>query len=176
MIINLETYKSIGKHSLPNFFFNSHLIQLEWIFSVLKHGKCFIHVPEKLILALSDNNGGYSMLKIFLIEFRRICKEIFHDEPKIFNIITRRTNLIYIPTLIDYVRSKECQRLSLTEDVFAIKNYLNNNIYYYSIIYPLIFSSKKLFKIYLYIIKKISILFIIFDRINFLNGSRKISL
>jgi abequosyltransferase len=106
MVVNREhlmsalNENSIREHS------GTSLVQLGWVFPVLRTGTKFLFVSDSCVLATKDNTGGYALLTVFGSNFARIVRKAFRGQPHIANLLISRNMSRYLPGLIWGARSK----------------------------------------------------------------------
>jgi abequosyltransferase len=108
MVVNRETLLAVlalnggtlRQHS------GTSLVQLGWVFPLLRSGNRFLFVFDQCVLATKDNTGGYALLTVFGSNFSRIARDAFRDRPPIASLLISRTMSHYLPGLIWGARSK----------------------------------------------------------------------
>jgi hypothetical protein len=81
------------------------LVQLGWVFPVLDSATKFMFVSDRCVLATKDNTGGYSLLKVFGVNFTRVVREAFKSQPRIARVMIARNITRYLPGIIWNSRS-----------------------------------------------------------------------
>jgi abequosyltransferase len=108
MVVNRETLSAtlalndgaLRQHS------GTSLVQLGWVFPLLRSGSRFLFVSDQCVLATKDNTGGYALITVFGSNFARIAREVFRDQRRIADLLIDRTMSRYLPGLIWGARAK----------------------------------------------------------------------
>jgi glycosyltransferase involved in cell wall biosynthesis len=80
------------------------LIQLAWVYEILKQGQRFHVATQEMLIATAGNSGGYSVLDVFCVNHTRLVCSLLKDHPRSLHNILRRTSLCFLPGLVWNVR------------------------------------------------------------------------
>ncbi len=81
-------------------FTGTSLVQLGWIFPLLKLDVPFVYVSDCCVLATKDNSGGYPLVTVFGVRFGRIVREVFGRDSLLGNALLNGTFLRFLPGII----------------------------------------------------------------------------
>jgi len=95
--------RELGGHEIRRFTGTS-LVQLGWVYPVLKAGKGLVYVRDRCVLATKDNTGGYKLLTVFGINLARITRDVFGLESRTARSIIGQTITRCLPGLVWGVR------------------------------------------------------------------------
>jgi abequosyltransferase len=84
----------------------SSLIQLGWVLPLLRPNETLLFVAQRCILATSDNSGGYSLLRVFGVNFPNIVNDSFAAGSAVAHALTKFATTHYLPSMVWYSRSK----------------------------------------------------------------------
>lgn len=90
------------EEALPNV--GTSLVQLSWVFCVLRHGESFLVIDQPCVLATASNTGGYQVLTTFGARFPQLTDRLLERRPDLAATIKRRCALFFLPSLIWHVR------------------------------------------------------------------------
>jgi len=91
----------------------TNLVQLAWTYEVLKQGHRFVVARQNMLMASSDNRGGYSVLQVFLVNHTRIVQTLLAGHPGLVRRILARTSSCFVPGLIWNVRTNKAGQFEL---------------------------------------------------------------
>lgn len=104
IVFNYSRFRSVLGATEIRRFLGTNLVQLGWVFPILREGGHFLAVEQPCILATSGNTGGYAVIKTFCHNFVGIVIEMFGKGSEITRAILRRHSIQYLPGLIWNVR------------------------------------------------------------------------
>lgn len=119
-------------------FLTSNLVQLSWIFPLLRDGKRFAVIEDFVVAAKGSNSGGYELFKVFGNNLKSISVNFFGESSKLVKVIESGVILNFFPDFILHFRRGENKFLdenmgSRLFDVFK------GNWKYYFFLVPLIY-------------------------------------
>lgn len=91
-------------------FQDSSLVQLGWIFPLLKVDAPFVFIGERCVLATKDNSGGYPLVTVFGVRFTRIVREVFDTDSRVGKALLNGNFKRFLPGLIWLGRSGEFKK------------------------------------------------------------------
>lgn len=115
----------------------TRLVQLGWVFPVLKEGSKFLFVEDRCILATRDNTGGYALLTTFGTNFARIVRTAFAADKGLADVLIGRTVTRYLPGIIWNSRWFVQKRFSDEDPWPAMREQLGSNPLYWLLLIPL---------------------------------------
>ena len=129
----------------------TNLIQLGWIFGVLKKGSKFIYVRNRCMLATADNSGGYEIIKTFGIYFPKIVHEIFAENTYIARNIIRQCLITHTPGIIWQFRFKSNPKYKPEAPWPLLRKTLGSFPEYWAILYPISHFPKIISRLFLHL-------------------------
>jgi len=125
----------------------TNLTQLGWVLPLIRDGKKFASIENRVYAATMGNSGGYGAVNVFGNNFRNIANSILKDQPKVAKAIQNGTIVMWFPTYIMSLRKGEAGYLK--ENVaIEMKRLFQGNWRYYFFLVPLINLPFKLAQLY----------------------------
>ena len=115
----------------------SNLVQLSWVLSLLRDGKCFAIIEDDVIAAKGSNSGGYGLVRVFGNNLVRITNEILKDNPSVARAIQNGTIVNFFPSFIIDFRKGNSQ-FSDKDMGIGLQEAYGDNWRYYVFLAPLI--------------------------------------
>lgn len=130
----------------------SNLVQLSWILPLLRDGRCFVAIENKVIAAKGENSGGYGLVNTFGTQLKKITDSILKDQPEIAKAIQNGTIVEFFPGLIMAFRNGST---SFSDEVMVVglKEAFEDNWRYYVFIAPLIYMPLYFSRFYYYFVR-----------------------
>lgn len=100
MIVNRERLNLFDNSVNIRHYAGTGLVQLGWIFALLKSGRSFIYVDTVCVLAKGGNSGGYAIVDVFCENFTHIVEEALAVDSLLSRVIIRRNIVGYLPRLV----------------------------------------------------------------------------
>jgi len=118
-------------------FSGTNLVQLGWLFPLLRKGGRFIYVSDRCVLATRDNSGGYQLLTVFGATFARVVKESLGTRNRLSRILIRGAMLRYLPGRIWAERQSKDDRY-LAENAWpAMRRELSTFLTFWLLVLPM---------------------------------------
>ncbi|MEP7098984.1 MAG: glycosyltransferase family 2 protein [Burkholderiales bacterium] len=118
-------------------FSGTSLVQLGWVYPVLKSGSKFLFVRDQCVLATRDNTGGYGLLTVFGVNFSRVSREAFDDQPDIAKSLIERGMMRYLPGLIWSSRKPGDQRFDKDNPWPGMRRELGSKAMFWALLVPI---------------------------------------
>lgn len=115
----------------------SNLVQLSWVFPLLRDGKCFAIIEDWVVAAKGSNSGGYGLVKVFGENLQKIAASILKDKPKLARAIQNGTIVNFFPGFILEFRKGSSQFEDKTM-VDGLKQAFDDNWRYFVFLVPLL--------------------------------------
>lgn len=122
-------------------FSDSNLSQTAWYFSIMLNGKKFIKINEFCIAAKRNNSGGYSLFKVFSINFNELMDYfITHKNMpyKYKRVINFNLLLSFFPYYLLAFRKNNLGAFVKENPKEILFSVYKNNIWFYLFVYPII--------------------------------------
>lgn len=137
MVVNRERLAAaLGGDSIRHYVGTS-LVQLGWVFPLLRCGTKFAFVSDPCVLATKDNSGGYALLTVFGTNFSRIVRETFFEQPRIANLLIARNMSRYLPGIIWGSRAKRGPRFVVENPWPELRKTLGTKPLFWLLLIPL---------------------------------------
>lgn len=137
MVVNRERLlAALGGESIRRYV-GSSLVQLGWVFPLLRNGTKFLFVSDPCVLATKDNTGGYALLTVFGTNFSRIVREAFREQPRIANMLIARNMSRYLPGIIWSSRTQSGQSFVAENPWPDLQNALGTKPLFWLLLLPL---------------------------------------
>lgn len=104
MVFDLAHYRRIAPAGPPDEFRGTTLIHLHWVLQLIKYGKKFLVSNGAVIKATGNNSGGYSLTRVFGVNFPRLLDLSMGPASRLGRIIKRSNTLSNLPRLLYTVR------------------------------------------------------------------------
>jgi abequosyltransferase len=128
------------------------LLQMGWLLQLVRDGKRFAVIENRIFAAKIGNSGGYGAISVFGNELTNIANSILKNQPALANAIQNGTIVTWFPTYIMDLRKGEAGYLK--ENIaIDMKRVFGNNWRYYLFLAPLIALPITLAKIYFLLIR-----------------------
>lgn len=115
----------------------SNLPQLGWVLPLVRDGKKFAIIKNRIFAAKIENSGGYGAIKVFGENLTSIANSIFKLQPKLAHAIQNGTIIMWFPTYIMDLRRGKAE--FLREDISSdLERLFKSNWRYYFFLLPLI--------------------------------------
>jgi abequosyltransferase len=125
----------------------SNLMQMSWVFQLVRDGKKFAIIKDRIYAAKIGNSGGYGAIKVFGNNLSNITNSIFKFQPRLAQAIQNGAIVTWFPTYIMDLRRGDAGYLK--EDVaIAMRQVFNRNWRYHLFLVPLISLPLTLARIY----------------------------
>lgn len=130
----------------------TRLSQLGWLLQLVRDGKKFAIIDNRVYAAKIGNSGGYGAINVFGNNLTNIANSILKNKPELANAIQNGTIVMWFPTYIMDLRKGDAGYL---EENIAIdmKRVFNNNWRYHLFLAPLIALPVTLARIYFVLIR-----------------------
>ena len=115
----------------------STLVQLSWVFPLLRDGKKFAVIEDWVVAAQGSNSGGYSLVKVFGENLQRISLAILKDKPELVRVIQNGAIINFFPAFILEFR-RGATKFEDKEMVDGLRQAFANNWRYYVFLVPLL--------------------------------------
>lgn len=116
----------------------TNLTQLAWVLPLVRDGKKFAIMEDRIYAAKMGNSGGYGAVKVFGNNFRNIANSILINQPKVAQAIQNGTLIMWFPAYIISLRKGDAGYLK--EDVaIEMKRLFKGNWRYHFFLVPLIY-------------------------------------
>jgi len=130
----------------------SNLVQLSWVLPLLRDGKCFVVLENKVIAAKGGNTGGYGLVNTFGTHLKKISDSILNDKPEVAKAIQNGTIVKFFPGLIMAFR-KGSSSFADKDMAVGLKEAFGDNWRYYVFIAPLIYMPLYFSRFYYYFVR-----------------------
>lgn len=125
----------------------SNLTQLSWVLQLIRDGKKFAIINNRIYAAKIGNSGGYGAINVFGNNLINITNSIFQLQPELAQAIQNGVIVTWFPTYIMNLQRGEAGYLK--EDVaIAMRRVFKGNWRYHLFIVPLISLPLTLARIY----------------------------
>lgn len=135
----------------------SHLLQLGWALQLVRDGKKFAIVKDRIYAAKIANSGGYGAIDVFGRSQSFIVDSILGCKPTLAKAIQNGTIVVWFPTYIMNVRNArtgQSKNVYLKEDIDdEIRGVFRSNWRYYFFLLPLIKLPTSLAKPYFLLVR-----------------------
>ncbi|MDD4929265.1 MAG: glycosyltransferase family 2 protein [Gallionella sp.] len=136
----------------------SNLPQLGWILPLVRDGKKFVILRDRVYAAKIGNSGGYGAINVFGRNFSNIANAIFKDQPKLARAIQNGTIVTWFPTYIMSCRQGETGYVPENMSV-DLKRVFQGNWRYYVFLAPLMVLPIVFARLYFLLIRVMRLLF-----------------
>jgi len=137
MVVNRETYRSSADPAPLRRFTGTSLVQLGWVFGVLRTGSRFMYLNPKCVLSMRGNSGGYAMLKVFGQNFAAIVEKAFGAEAGISRAIIRRCAIMHLPGVVWGLRFDRIGDFDYEEPSSTLRPQLHSFLSYWLLLVPI---------------------------------------
>lgn len=128
------------------------LLQLGWLLQLIRDGKKFAVIENRIIAAKIGNSGGYGAISVFGKQLTDISNSILRSKPALASAIQNGTIVTWFPTYIMDLRKGDAGYLK--ENIAVdMKQVFGGNWRYYFFLVPLIALPITLAKIYFLFIR-----------------------
>ncbi len=125
----------------------TNLPHLGWVLPLIRDGKKFAFIENRVYAATMGNSGGYGAVNVFGNNLRNIANSILKDQPEVAKAIQNGTIVMWFPTYIMSLRKGSAGYLK--ENVaIEMKRLFQGNWRYYFFLVPLINLPFKLAQLY----------------------------
>lgn len=76
---------------------NSNMVQLGWIFPLLRDGHRFAIIRDWIVAAKTANSGGYNLVDVFGRSLQKIAQLLLRDQPRLIDIVENGTIMYFFP-------------------------------------------------------------------------------
>jgi abequosyltransferase len=147
--VNLESVTAITA--------GSHLLQLGWVLQLVRDGKKFAVINDRVFAAKIANSGGYGAIDVFGRSQNFIVSSILESRPELANAIQNGTIVIWFPTYIMNVRrgnTLPSKNVYLDESLGSeIRQVFRANWRYHLFLWPLIKLPMSLARLYFLLVR-----------------------
>jgi abequosyltransferase len=129
----------VDQMAYSNLLDGSKLGQLGWIFPIIRDGKKFVVLRNRVYAAREGASGGYDPVEVFGKNLIYIAKNIFEKQPELAEVIKNSAIVSWFPFFILNYKKGTVAGEYLLEDVSKqLRIAFNDNWRYYFFISPLI--------------------------------------
>lgn len=104
VVFDVAHYKRLAPNGPTEEFMGTSLVQLHWVFLLLRHGSKFLISNGPVIKATGSNSGGYSLAHVFGVNLPRLIDLSLGSSSKLGGIIKQSNALSNLPRLLYTVR------------------------------------------------------------------------
>ena len=115
----------------------SNLVQLSWVFPLLRDGACFAILEDWVVAAKGSNSGGYGLVDVFARNLQKISVTIFKDKPALVSAMQNGVIVNFFPGFILEFRKGSSQFTDKNMAV-SLEDAFGENWRYYVFLAPLI--------------------------------------
>jgi abequosyltransferase len=130
----------------------SNLPQFSWILPLLRDGKNFAVLENKVVAARGGNSGGYGLVQVFGENLKNITDSILKNKPDVARAIQNGTIIRFFPSLIMACRNG-LNRFTNEDMGTGLCKAFGDNWRYNIFIYPLINMPLPLSRLYYLFVK-----------------------
>lgn len=116
----------------------SNLSQMSWVLALIRDGKKFAILEDRIYAAKIANSGGYGAVKVFGSNLCHIANVILVKQPKLVGAIKNGTIVMWFPTYIMSLRGGMDVGFSRENIAVDLKKVYGGNWRYYVFLAPLI--------------------------------------
>lgn len=116
----------------------SHLSQLSWVFSLIRDGKKFAIVEDRVYAGKIANSGGYGAIAVFGSNLSNIADNIFMGRPRLANAIKNGAIVTWFPAYIINFRCGKNYGFSKENISTDLRRIFGENWRYHFFVRPLI--------------------------------------
>lgn len=128
------------------------LLQLGWLLQLVRDGKKFAIIENRIFAAKIGNSGGYGAISVFGNDLVNIANSILKNQPVLANAIQNGTIVTWFPTYIMDLRKGDTGYLKENLSI-DLKRVFGGNWRYYFFLAPLIALPINLARIYFLFIR-----------------------
>ena len=134
--------------SLRSLVCGSNLPQMAWTLSLIRDGKKFAIIKNRIYAAKIANSGGYGVVDVFGSNLSNIASSMLMGYPKLVNALENGAIVTWLPVYVLTLRQSS-ETFSVKNDIFLkLKEVYKNNWRYYVFLVPLTYLPKFLVPIY----------------------------
>lgn len=146
-ITALIVRSGVNSASVSQVVVGSNLTQLGWILPLVRDGRKFAIIEDRIYAAKIGNSGGYGAINVFGNSLTHISNNVLKNQPELAKAIQNGAIVTWFPTYIMNLRKGEAGYLQ--EDVApAMNRVFKGNWRYYLFLQPLISLPMTLARIY----------------------------
>lgn len=151
-ITALIVRSGVNTESVSHVVDGSNLPQLGWILPLVRDGKKFAKLEDRIYAAKIGNSGGYGAINVFGNNLLNITNSIFKLQPKLAQVIQNGAIVTWFPIYIMNLRKGESGYLQ--ENIaIEMRRVFNGNWRYYLFLEPLISLPIALARIYFVLVR-----------------------
>ena len=130
---------------------NSNMVQLGWIFPLLKDGRRFAIIRNWVVAAKKANSGGYNLVDVFGQNLQKIAQLLLRDRPRLIEVIENGTILYFFPYTI--MRELRDDQKRFVEENLAgkLQRFFGENWRYRIFLVPLIYLPRRAAQAYYFL-------------------------
>ncbi|WP_448105300.1 glycosyltransferase family 2 protein [Pedobacter panaciterrae] len=147
--------KELFHGTIKELFYNSHLLQLSWIFDVLINSANNIVVEDELLgIGSIDNTGGYKLYDVFVKNFNEIMNslEVNGFSKSFIEVINRNLLWSFLPQQIVRDRARNPDFFSKESPKRLLHEFYSKYAIYWTAIFPLINLPDTIYKYWMYLL------------------------
>jgi abequosyltransferase len=135
VIINKNNYLKTQHGDLAKLK-NTMILQVGWIFPVLRKKCRVLYIWERLLVYRSFNSGGWGVCQIFGINLHVVAKQYFADEPSLADSLMNGVLRYWMLDSIMAIRSGTEQNMEAENFALKLQPVFGNNWRYWLFAYP----------------------------------------
>ncbi len=130
---------------------NSNMVQLGWIFPLLRDGRRFAIIRNWIVAAKKANSGGYNLVDVFGQNLQKIAHLLLRNRPRLIEVIENGTILYFFPYTI--MRELRIDQKRFAEENLAgkLRHFFGRNWRYRIFLVPLIHLPRRAAHAYYYL-------------------------
>lgn len=133
----------------------SNLSQMSWVLALIRDGKKFVILEDRIYAAKIANSGGYGAVKVFGSNLCHIASVILVKQPRLVDAIKNGTIVMWFPTYIMNLRGGMDVGFSRENITVDLKKVYASNWRYYVFLAPLISLPNFVVQVYYIVVRLI---------------------